>query len=132
MFSAGEDLRSTLLADGTVLIGGGNPGGKSLKSAEIYDPATGLFTQTSHAMKTPRSQHTATLLQDGRVLLVGGKSADLFYPNTQTFTEITQPPANRKNHAALLLSDGSVLITGGYTGGGAVKFAELFDPLTQN
>ncbi|PYX53213.1 MAG: branched-chain amino acid ABC transporter substrate-binding protein, partial [Acidobacteria bacterium] len=78
------------------------------------------------------NRHTATLLRDGRVLLVGGKSADLFDPVTQVFTVTTGPPkANRTSHAALLLPNGSVLVTGGYVGSVAVKTAETFDPATQ-
>ena len=48
--------------------------GTLLKSAEIYDPAAGFFTSVAIS----RSSQTATLLPDGRVLIVGGKSAELF------------------------------------------------------
>ena len=82
-------------------------------------------------MSIPRSQHTATLLQDGRILLVGRKGADLFNPNTETFRATTGTPTNRKGHAALRLPDGSVLITGGYVDRKASKSAEVFDPLAE-
>jgi hypothetical protein len=55
---------ATLLADGRVLIAGGDmPDGtsgmsKTLSSAEIYDPATGTFTATG-SLTTPRAYHTA-------------------------------------------------------------------------
>src|SRR5512140_26592 len=67
---------ATLLPSGKVLVTGGisfGPAGGPpyLASAELYDPATGTFAPTG-AMATPRSGHTATLLQDGRVLIVGG------------------------------------------------------------
>src|SRR5437879_1575275 len=74
-----QEHASTLLSDGRVLVTGGQlSDGELLKSSELYDPATGVFTAITHAMSIPRSQHTGTLLPDGHVLLVGGKSADLY------------------------------------------------------
>ena len=94
---------------GKVLITGG-VGGSSFffkdSSAELYDPASQEFTLLSSFMNEPRSLHTATLLDDGTVLLAGGfsgsvalsggvlsgasgltsNSAETFDPNTQDFT----------------------------------------------
>jgi hypothetical protein len=62
---------------GKVLIAGG-VGGSSFffkdSSAEIYDPASQEFTLLSSFMNEPRSMHSATLLDDGTVLLAGGFS----------------------------------------------------------
>src|SRR5215469_11351042 len=64
----------TLLRDGRVLVAGGarNIGYRAeLSSAEIYDPESGAFSPTG-SMSVPREGHTATLLNDGRVLIAGG------------------------------------------------------------
>ena len=67
-----------------VLIAGGYNNGTYLASAELYNPGTGTFTATG-SMSTPRSYHTATLLNNGMVLIAGGlngnvslKSAELY------------------------------------------------------
>ena len=58
-------------------------GGYGIASAELYNPATAMFSPTG-SMTTERSQHTATLLRDGRVLIIGGvgsgTSAELYWP----------------------------------------------------
>ena len=66
-----------------MLVAGGLGNTSSSESAEIYAPETGAFTATAH-LTTGRNNHTATLLLDGRVLLLGGSSdaanAELFEP----------------------------------------------------
>ena len=67
---------ATLLSNGKVLVAGGmndivNPASSGLSSAELYDPATGTFT-TTDSMSTPRFEHTATLLTNGKALIAGG------------------------------------------------------------
>jgi hypothetical protein len=93
-------------------------------------------------MTTGRSQHTATLLPNGKVLVAGGlsplgaklASAELFNPATNSWTATGTLTDKRYNHTATLLSTGKVLIAGG-TGQpkrSAVKLAssELYDPAT--
>jgi hypothetical protein len=98
----------TLLANGTVLVAGGD----GLASAEVYNPATGTFTVVG-SMSTVRAGHTATLLKDGKVLIAGGAdlgyvgvpTAELYDPATSTFTAVGNMKTGRSEHVATLLSD---------------------------
>jgi phosphatidylserine/phosphatidylglycerophosphate/cardiolipin synthase-like enzyme len=88
---------ATILADGRVLVTGGdahgwNYGGPFLASAEIYDPKTGTFTPTG-SMAEALTNHAATRLADGRVLITGGfnllldvATAELWDPAAGKFT----------------------------------------------
>ena len=132
---------ATLLGDGRVLIVGGQtvtPGSVSyFSSAELYDSATGTFSSTG-SMAEGRESDSATLLGDGRVLIVGGQndqvlaSAELYDPRTGKFSPTGSMGAPRENHTATLLADGRVLIAGGNGAGGddqaPLASAEIYDP----
>src|ERR1041385_2548812 len=81
--------------------------------------APGTFVPTGN-MTTPRGDHTATLLLNGKVLITGGSkerpaSAELFDPFTNTFTRTGNMTAGRWfGNSATLLPDGRVLIVGGF------------------
>ena len=83
-------------------------------------------------MSDTRAAHTATLLRDGRVLIVGGLStgagtAELFDPATRSFSRTGSPLGPRASHTATLLPDGRVLIAGGYNGR-FLASTEIYDP----
>lgn len=137
---------ATLLRNGKMLITGGvieraSPTSPVLNSAEIYDPATGNAVLLANTMRSPRGQHQATLLPDGRVLITGGQvdnldgdgsnTAELYDPATQTFTALAATMTSlRGAHGATLLADGKVLISGGFANNPGTDTAELFDPST--
>ena len=102
----------------------------ALASAELFDPATDAFSDAG-ALTTDRSQHAATLLTDGRVLLVGGhnrdgspSTAELFDPETRAFVRGADTLDPLGNVTAALLRDGHVFVVG------QVGPPELFDPST--
>jgi len=129
---------STMLANGKVLVSGGNNASGSIvyDTAELYDPATGQWSATG-SLKSHRNSHTATLLSNGRVLAVGGfnddpvnileSSCELFDPATETWTRTDDLSTPRANHTATLLDDDRVLVCGGrLEDSSGVAGAELF------
>jgi hypothetical protein len=130
-----------LLPNGQVLVTGGIGNGvNSLASAELYDPATGVWTATG-SMATARYNHTATLLPSGQMLVAGGisedgvnslASAELYDPATGVWTATGSMATARTVHTATLLPNGQVLVAGGSEDfiSGYLASAELFDPAT--
>jgi len=122
---------ATLLHDNSTLLvtgGFGDLSGTALASAEILDTNTDDFTATPN-MSAARAGQTATVLNDGTVLIAGGvdgsgaasNSAEIFDPVAVTFTPIaTSMHDKRAWHTATLLSDGTVLLAGGFKGTGTL------------
>jgi hypothetical protein len=90
-------------------------------------------------MTTPRANHTATVLNNGRVLIVGGydsnshalASAEIYDPATGTSTATGNLTTGRALHTATLLNDGTVLIVGGYDiNSNPLTAAEVYNPAT--
>ncbi len=129
------------LKDGRILAVSGHPlGGKSIASAELYDPAAGTWSNTGPLRHERNSGNRAVLLHDGRVLLAGGHNnrgvvagAELFDPATGKWTDAGALSVPR-DPIATVLADGRVLMVGGidwYIGDGKTyAVAELFDPAT--
>ena len=125
---------ATLLADGRVLAAGGIDDASASDfvndSTELFNPVTGLWSQTG-SMKEVRHSHTATLLEDGRVLVVGGETfsgrhlstSEIYDPNIGEWTFAANLNYQRAGHTATLLLDGRVLVAGG-----AGRSVEVYEP----
>jgi hypothetical protein len=127
MNQARSEHTATLLSSGEVLITGGTQNkavGNSgnLATAELYDSSLN-FTGTG-SMEHARAGHTATALQNGQVLMIGGYgnvvsrggllcSAEVYDPTAKQFSPAGTVAIARVNHTATLLNNGKVLITGG-------------------
>ena len=144
---------ATLLASGplagNVLIVGGisDESNGDVASAELYDPTTGQFTSTG-TMSIPREGHTATWLDPGvvtgalggKVLIAGGgdshapsNTAEVYNPQTGTFTPAGSMSTPRMLQAAVLLPNGQVLVAGGQSSETDFLIsAELFNPATSS
>ena len=132
---------AALLNNGMALIAGGTGSPNTLiplAGAELYNPATGIFTATG-SLNTARHRHTATLLNNGTVLIAGGSagfsaialgSAELYDPATATFAATGSLNTARQYHKATLLNNGMVLITGGDGFSGILASAELYGTIS--
>ena len=134
-----ESATAIRLADGRVLLAGGYNGGGGACTdtdpvdTEVYDPSTG---QWSFAGNLPHGwlAGTMVLLQDGRVLLVGGyqtgsgafAEAVIFDPSKTTgqWSEAATPLLPRAGAAATVLPDGDVLVSQG-----GQQQSEIYDPV---
>ncbi|MHB2025875.1 MAG: kelch repeat-containing protein [Elusimicrobiota bacterium] len=133
---------ATLLVNGNVLAAGGfTSNGTSTgttNTAEIYYPASGLWAPTS-SMSAPRENQTATMLDNGDVLVAGGynsntlqylNTAEIYYSTSATWAATGNMNYARGNHTATLLQNGDVLVVGGTNAGGLLSTAELYNPNT--
>ena len=121
---------ATLLESGEVLVAGGlheaGSGTVALGSVELFHPGTGRW-RAIEPLAVARFAHTATRLDDGRVLVVGGierapgdgrevvllASAEIYDPATGGWRPAALPAVGRAGHTAVLLPDGRVLVAGG-------------------
>src|ERR1044072_2777051 len=134
----------TLLPDGRwLLIGGNTAETRASITAKAYALATGSEKSSlvSAKLMYPRAGHTATVLPDGTVLILGGVDAsgspvspvEIFDPITGEITVVQDSALTaRSQHTATLLTDGLVLITGGISANGKpLQDAQLWNPESQ-
>ena len=132
-----------ILANGRVFIFGGiatvltdelDPRGDKLRAlvyrdtVEEFDPVTNQW-KIRGKMLVPRWKHTATLLENGKILIVGGQndsgvlnSAEIFDPVKGESEEVENMLTKRSDHVAVLLNNQDVLILGGTD-----KTTEVYD-----
>jgi hypothetical protein len=96
-------------------------------------------------LQVARRSHISVRLQDGRIFVAGGigicnsqicttlASAEIYDPQSGTWSTVASMPAPRFGHVAVTLNDGRVLVNGGCQGTGlpcAAQGAVLYDPAT--
>lgn len=137
-----------LLLDGRVLVAGGAgdndvpQGGDAL----LYDPQTNTWTPTG-SMVRPSLMAQSVRLLDGRVLVAGGivagnpvtkvlASAEIYDPESDTWTAAAPLAEARYAHALVLLPDGQVMAVDGareweslWNERSFVSQIEMYDPV---
>jgi len=133
--------RLCILPNGTPMIIGGmaTKDGDARNTCEILNPQTLEWHYTA-PMSIPRCFHTATTLGDGRILITGGYSGnpnlgykptskcEIYDPNTNTWTEVSNMLSSRFRHTATLLQNGHILVVGGTQETDALNTGELYNP----
>jgi N-acetylneuraminic acid mutarotase len=111
---------ATLLRSGKILVTGGSARDVWLKTAQLYEPASGTWEDMEDSLKTPRDNHMATLLSSGKVLVSGGfggkgelTSAELYDPDTNAWSDAGHMVAARSVATMTCLPSGQVLVAGG-------------------
>jgi hypothetical protein len=143
MHTAAGARGATLLPSGLVLVDGGFDGNTWITDAELYHPRTGTWTVTGslHDPRGYQTGQTATLLGNGKVLVVGGcptgvcssvlASAELYNPQTGIWTLTGSLHQSRAWQPATLLASGLVLVAGGsrsFDGSTSLASVELYHP----
>ena len=142
---------ATGLADGRIVFVGGHtgaielalPGANSIAEVEVFDPKTKSL-ESWGSLSVPRQDHTATLLSDQRILIVGGyqegrmtNAVEIVDPRLKTIESLDLPlTQGRAGHSAVRLENGQVVIAGGYSRSvdgdlKPLRSIELFDPQTE-
>ena len=131
-------LISSLFCGGPVLAAEQSTAPPQPDKNDVITDSTGGQWRTLPNMTTPRTGHTATLLPDGRVLVVGGKDFQDYHNTAEIFDPAandgigawrTTAPMNapRASHTATLLPTGQVLVIGGFS---APRIKEQIIPTT--
>lgn len=131
-----ENPLLALLPSGQVLAAGGTNQGAPLASAERYDRMANAWAPAA-SLATPRGDATATILESGEVLVVGGRSTggalvasvERYDAVSDTWTAAASLANARADHTSTRLLDGRVLVVGGE---GALDSAEIYTPSTDS
>lgn len=129
----------TKLKSGNILVAGGGYIDSTthdliyLTNTEIYDFVKDKWI-TVASMNVPRAYHTATLLHDGRVLVVGGfnenlslSDCEIYAPEENIWTQVAHLREARNMHSAILLKNGNVFVSGGNPLYPWLKSCEVYD-----
>ena len=133
--AAALDETRVLVTGGYVLLGDGK---SPLRTAEIFDSATGTWTDTGF-MRTPRYGHQMVALGSGLLVVIGGfsddltplKSAEIYDPDQGAFREAAPMQDARGYFGAAALTDGRILASHGkasMTDDSLVTTAEVYEP----
>lgn len=129
---------STVLANGKVLVVGGESAGAAKNNVDLYDPVNDSWSAVA-SISAARFSHTAELLDNGRVLITGGQnsegklsSTEIYDPSNDTWTAGDSLSEARTVHRMVKLSNGDVLVSGGVgTAGSPLYSTELWDEDTE-
>lgn len=132
-------IGTLLVVTGTLLSASGffgaHAGSRNRKANGSPETSSG-WTATD-SFQGARFSHTAVMLPNGKVLIVGGTIAsgvvdigESYDPATGNWMDAGNLNVARSDHAATLLPNGKVLVTGGYNSG-ALSTVELYDPITR-
>jgi hypothetical protein len=133
MSAARQEFTMITLGNGKTLAAGGWNGSAYTSTAELYDPATGLWTATGSMNGIRGGESEAVLLQDGRVLLVGGSgtgggvNVEIYDPVAGTWSVTGSMNVSRRQFSINVLNDGRVLVAGSSA---CVSSAEIYNPAT--
>ena len=134
MNTACFDHRAALQPDGKVMIAGGHTGRDRLLDTELYDPNLRVWSRgpaMTNVVPAARAGHTATVLPDGKVLILGGSehaSPELYDPIRDRWTNAVPTITPRSWHRAALLADGRLLVAGGSHDRIYLSGSEIYDP----
>ncbi len=136
---------ATLLPSGQVLVAGGAQRWPVIvrNSCELFTEGSPNTWSLAATMNQPRVAHTATLLPNGKVLVVGGitgasatdpysfgpttATAEIYDPALNTWTPAASMSTPRNHHTATLLACGKLLIAGGQNDNGPLNSCEIYD-----
>ncbi len=134
-----SSLAAASLFNGDVLLVGGENATGQLRSCVIYLPRLKRFKSSNAKLTTARSEHTASMLPDGRVIVCGGwghernalSDTEIYDPSTDSFSAGPPMRTARVFHTAATLHDGRILVAGG-SNSYVLATTEIYSPLTNS